>query len=457
MTTAHTNSHRRGMMKLGAFMWYDGNYNLAAWRRPDAYADAGHNISRWIECARILERGKMDMLFVADYLSPPGFDHIDTMSQSARSFGFEPVTLLSALSLATSRLGLAGTISTTWNEPYTVARMTASLDHRTGGRAGWNIVTGRNPDDAKNFSKEEHMEHDARYGRAEEFVDVVMGLWDTFEDDAFVMNRDTGYFFDPKKIHGLNHKGTHFSVRGPLGVARPPQGYPVRIVAGDSEPGRQLAGRVADVVFTSKTDITVAQAFYADIRKRAESFGRDPDSVKILPGLTPYIGRTRAEAEEKYERLAALLPLPYAIRQLGSMLGCDLSGFPADGPIPEVPAKTKRNTSTATFLAPARRANLTLGQAALRACASKSHFSVKGTAADIADQMEDWFLNRAADGFNILPPQIPGDLEDFVDLVIPELRRRGLFRSEYEGATLRDLLGLTRPDNSLALRDRSRV
>ena len=447
----------RGKMNLGAFMWYDGNYNLAAWRQPDAYADAGHNIARWIDCARILERGKFDMLFVADYTSPPGFDHVDTMSQSPRSFGFEPVTLLSALSTATTQLGLAGTISTTWNEPYTVARMLASLDHLSSGRAGWNIVTGRNPDDAKNFSKEEHLEHDARYRRAEEFVDVVTGLWDTFEDDAFIMNRETGYFFDPRKIHGLYHKGEHFAVRGPLGVARPPQGYPVRIVAGDSEPGRQLAARVADVVFTSQASMPTAQAFYSDMKQRVSVFGRDPDSLKILPGVTPYIGRTREEAEEKYDRLAQLLPLPYAIRQLSSMLGFDLSGYPADGPIPDVPARTKRTTSTTNFLAPARSANLTLGQTALRACASKSHYAIKGTALDIADQMEEWFVNNACDGFNILPPQIPSDLESFVSFVVPELRRRGLFRSEYEGSTLRENLGLARPPHSRSGPDAVRV
>ncbi len=442
----------RRMMSLSAFMYFDGNYNLAAWRRPEAYADAGLDIQRWIDCARILERGKLDMIFVADYTSPPGFDDVETMSQTARSIGFEPVTLLSALAMTTTRLGVAGTISTTWNEPYTVARMLASLDRLSGGRAGWNIVTGRNPDDAKNFSREDHMAHDDRYDRAEEFVDVVFGLWDTFEDDAFVIDRTSGHFFDPTKIHGLNHRGKHFAVRGPLGVPRPIQGHPVKVVAGDSEPGRQLGARVADVIFTSKGDIKAGQAFYSDMRRRIASFGRIPDHVKILPGVTIYLGDSRQEADEKYERLEALLPVPYAIRQLGILMGADLTGFPVDGPLPDLPTSKVRPGGFQKQIDHARRENLTLRQTALRACAAKSHFVIKGTVQDVADQMEDWFVNEAADGFNLLPPLIPGDLEDFVEKVLPELRRRGLFRNEYEGSTLREHLGLKRPPNALASR-----
>ena len=450
MATTSKDTQRR--MSLSAFMYFDGNYNLAAWRRPEAYADAGLDIQRWIDCARILERGKLDMIFIADYTSPPGFDNVETMSQTARSIGFEPVTLLTALAMATTKLGVAGTISTTWNEPYTVARMLASLDRISKVRAGWNIVTGRNPDDAKNFSREEHMAHDDRYDRAEEFVDVVFGLWDTFEDDAFIVDRESGHFFDPSKIHGLHHKGKHFSVRGPLGVPRSPQGHPVKVVAGDSEPGRQLGARVADVIFTSKADIAAGKTFYADMRNRAAKFGRDPDSMKILPGVTLYLGRSRQEAEEKYERLESLLPVPYAIRQLGILMGADLSGYPIDEPLPELPESKVRPGGFQKQILNARRDNLTLRQMALRACAAKSHFVIKGTAKDAADQMEDWFRNEAADGFNILPPLIPGDLEDFVDDVIPELRRRGLFREDYEGNTLREHLGLERPVNSLARR-----
>lgn len=439
---------QRPQIKLSVFMMMDGNYHLAGWRLPGSNPDAGQNVARWIEFAQILERGKLDMLFIADNISPPGVDHRESMSQTARVMGFEPFTLLAALSGVTSRLGLAATAATTWNEPYTVARMFASLDHLTGGRAGWNLVTGRNPEDAKNFGRDQHVAYEDRYARAEEFIDIVKGLWDSYEDDALIRDKAAGTFFDPAKLHLLNHKGKNFSVKGPLSVSRPPQGHPVVVQAGESEPARELSARVADVVFTAQSSLKAGQAFYADVKGRLAKYGRTPDSLKILPGVTFYVGRTTEEAEEKFQKLQSLIPPLYALRQLSLLLGgVDLSGYPLDGPMPEIQGNVTR-ANPDHFLAFAYQEKLTLRQTALRASAAKAHWILKGTPKDIADQLEVWFTQGAADGFNLLPPYVPDALTEFVDMVVPELRRRGLFREEYEGRTLRENLGLPRPPNT---------
>jgi FMN-dependent oxidoreductase (nitrilotriacetate monooxygenase family) len=441
-------SNRR-QMKIAVYMTMDGNYHFAGWRMPGAHADAGLNIERWKEAARIMERGRLDMLFIADSMSPVGADHLDSMSHSPRAVGFEPLTLLSALSGCTTHLGLAATAPTTWYEPYIVARQFASLDHLSGGRAGWNMVTGRNPEDALNFNRSEHVAHQDRYRRAEEFADVVRKLWDSYDDDAIVHDKASGRFFDPAKMRLINHVGEHFTVRGPLSVARPPQGRPVIIQAGESEPARQLSARAADVVFTQQSSLAAAQAFYADMKRRAATFGRAPDELKVFPGLNFCIGGSRQEAEEKYEAVQAATPIAYAVRQFGLLLGVDLSGHPLDGPMPQLEASATR-ANPERWLAFSRDGGLTLRQAALRATAAKAHWMVKGTAKDIADQMEAWFQGGAADGFNLLPPLLPDSLVDFVDGVVPELQRRGLFRQAYESHMLRDNLGLPRPANMFA-------
>jgi N-acetyl-S-(2-succino)cysteine monooxygenase len=441
MTPAVSNARQ---MKLSVFMMMDGNYHLAGWRLPNSHADAGQNLERWIEFAQILERGKLDMLFIADNISPPGVDHPESMSHTARSIGLEPLTLLSALSAVTSRLGLAATAATTWNEPYTLARMFASLDHLSRGRAGWNVVTGRNAEDANNFSRTEHVAYADRYARAEEFVDVVRGLWDSFEDDALLLDKASGRFFDPEKMHLLNHKGAVFAVKGPLSVSRPPQGHPVIIQAGQSGAGRDLSARIADIVFTMQSSFESAKAFYDEMKGQVVKFGRSPDHLKILPGVNLYIGRTAQEADERYEELQSLIPIQFALRQLSLQLGVDLSGYALDGPMPEIAANVMRARPD-FFLSFAQKEKLTLRQTALRAAAGKGHWLIKGSPQDIADQMEYWFKGGAADGFNLLPPSVPQTLTDFVDLVVPELRRRGLFRTEYEGKTLREHLGVPRP------------
>ena len=455
--TPHMTEDRRAaaprQMHLTVFMYYCGNYHFAGWRLPGAYADAAQNFSRWADCARTMERGKLDMIFVGDIISPQGVDDPQTMSRTSRTMGFEPLTLLAALSGVTTHLGLAGTVATTWNEPYMVARMLASLDHLSNGRAAWNVVTGRNPEDARNFSLDKHFDHEDRYERAEEFVDVVRGLWDTYEDDALLHDKENGRFFDPEKFHLLNHTGKRFSVRGPLSVARPPQGHPVIIQAGNSEPAKELSARVAEMVFTEHNTLEAARAYYSDVKGRMAKYGRNPDNLRIICGMTPYVGRTMEEAQAKFDRLQAMMPAELVIKQFSIMIGTDVSGYPLDGPMPKVDVSASRSNPE-QFLSFGRGKNLTLLQTALRATAAKSHLLAIGTAEDVADQMQQWFEGGAADGFNLLLPSMPGDLDDFVDLVVPVLQKRGLFRTEYASGNLREMLGLPRPPNALAIRDR---
>ena len=437
-------------MKFAVFMSGDSNYHMTGWRHPQSYADAGLNFKRWAEFARTMERGKLDMLFIADSMGTPGADDKEQLSLTSRVDRFDPQTVLAALSQVTQRLGLVATADTTYNAPYTVARMFASLDHLTEGRAGWNLVTGGNREDAFNFNLDAHLAHDERYARAEEFADVVRGLWDSYEDDAFVRDKATGRYFLPEKLHLLNHKGKYFSVKGPLSVARPPQGYPVIIQAGASEPSKELTARVADVMFMSQSDLGEARAFYQDVKGRMDKFGRRPDELKFMPGAFIFVGRSEAEANERFEELDAMVPLDMAMARLSDNLGgVDLTGYALDEPMPLVKGNSARMSAPDSYMKIARRENLTLRQTARRAATAKHHWIVKGTAAQIADQLEHWFVNFGADGFNLLPPYLPGSLNDFVDLVVPELQRRGLFRTEYEGRTLRENLGLARPAHRL--------
>jgi len=317
-----------GKMKFAVFLMADSNYHIAGWRHPDAYVDAGSNIQRWIEFAKTLERGKLDMLFVADVIGVPGVHNPESLRYASTVDKFEPFTLLAALSSVTHRLGLVATSATAYNEPYNVARTLASLDHLTGGRAGWNLVTGGSYEDAANFSQPVHAAHGDRYERGEEFVDVVRGLWDSYDHDAFPRDKASGRYVDPAKVHVLNHTGKYFSVKGPLSVGRPPQGYPVIVQAGTSEPARKLSARVADVVFTAQSSIDDAKAFYADVKGRMQQHGRHPDDLKVMPGVAMYIGGSQQEAEDKCEALNALIPIEVAVSRLSRMLGgVDLSGY----------------------------------------------------------------------------------------------------------------------------------
>jgi FMN-dependent oxidoreductase (nitrilotriacetate monooxygenase family) len=437
---------RTDQLHLGAFLANSGHH-VAAWRHPAAQADASLDFAHFKHLAQVAERGKFDALFIADVVALWGH-HLDALSRTARAEHFEPLTLLAALAAVTERIGLIATATTTYNEPYHIARKFASLDHLSKGRAGWNLVTSVVSDEAWNFGRDNHVEHAKRYQRAEEFHDVVKGLWDSWEDDAFVRDKDSGRYFTPQKLHVLNHQGEHFKVRGPLNVARPPQGHPVLVQAGASKDGQRLAARVAEVIFVAHHDLDTAKDFYLKIKAQAAEFGRGQDAIKILPGITPFVGDSREEAQERFEELQALIDPVVGLRLLADTLGddIDLGGYDLDGPLPETPAGQRGSRRDQT-LALARRENLSIRQLYLRLAAANP---VVGTAVEIADVFEHWFQARACDGFNVFFPVFPQSLEQFVERVIPELQRRGLFRRDYSGHSLREHLGLSRPRNRFA-------
>ncbi|WP_116893715.1 LLM class flavin-dependent oxidoreductase [Pseudomonas syringae] len=430
-------------MKLGAFLMATGHH-VAAWRHPDVPADAGLDFKHYRHVARVAEAAKFDALFVADSVAAATGD---IASRMARSDHFEPLTLLSALSAVTEHIGLIATATTTYNEPYHVARKFASLDHLSGGRAGWNLVTSDAAAEAQNFGRAEHVAHAERYSRAREFHQVVTGLWDSWADDAFTRDKASGEYYDPARLHVLDHQGEHFRVKGPLNVARSPQGQPVVVQAGSSEVGRDLAAQTAEVVFTAQTSLASAQAFYADIKGRLRAFGRDADSLKIMPGVFIVVAETEALAKAKFESFQELVEPQVGVALLGRMLGnFDLSGYPLDGPLPELPLTDSGQRSRQKLLTElADQENLTLAQLGRRIAGGRGHYSLIGTPEQIADELQRWFEQGAADGFNVLVPHLPGGLEDVAQLLVPELQRRGLFRTEYDGMTLRENLGLQRP------------
>ena len=431
-------------LRLGAFM-RPISIHTGAWRYPGAFPDANFNLAHLRRFAQTLERGRFDAFFMADHLAVLNMP-LEALKRSHTVTSFEPFTLLSALAMVTEHIGLVATASTTFDLPYHIARRFASLDHISGGRAGWNIVTTSNPDAALNFGLDDQMEHGERYARAREFYDVVTGLWDSFADDAFVRDVATGIYFDPSRMHALNHKGKYLSVRGPLNIARPVQGWPVIVQAGASDAGRQLAAETAEVVFAAGSSLVNAQRFYADVKGRMEKIGRDPDHLKILPGALVVVGDSVEEAREKRARLDSLVHYANAIASLSIALGHDASGFDPDGPLPDIPDTNASKSGRERVVDLARRENLTVRQLAQRLGGYGGHAFV-GTPVTIADQMEEWLVSRGSDGFNVMFPYLPEGLDDFVDRVVPELQRRGIFRREYEGRTLRENLGLPRPAN----------
>ncbi|WP_225308491.1 LLM class flavin-dependent oxidoreductase [Hypericibacter terrae] len=432
-------------LRLGAFM-RPVSIHTAAWRYPGAFPDANFNFAHLKRFAQTLERGRFDAFFMADHLALLNMP-MQALKRSATVTSFDPLTLLPALAVVTERLGLIATASTTYNEPYHVARKFASLDHLSGGRAGWNLVTSANPLEAKNFGLDEHVEHSTRYRRAREFFDVVTGLWDSWADDAFIRDVESGIYFDPDRLHILDHKGPDISVRGPLNVARPIQGWPVIVQAGASEAGRQIAAETAEVVFTGQNNLADGQRFYADVKGRMEKLGRSRDHLKIMPGAFVVVGDSLDEAREKKARLDGLVHPDSGIASLSVQLGTDVSGFDLDGPLPEIPESNASKSAREKLILKARRENLTVRQLAQYVGGSYGTLEMIGTPATIADQMEEWLVTEGADGFNVMFPYLPGGLDDFVDRVVPELQRRGLFRREYEGKTLRENLGLPRPAN----------
>ena len=419
--------------------------HTAWWRYPGASPDANFNLKHLVRFIQTLEEARFDAFFMADHLAVMNMP-VQALRRSATVTSFEPMTLLSALAMVTERIGLIATASTTFDAPYHVARRFASLDHISNGRAGWNVVTTANPDAALNFGLTDHVEHDARYRRAREFHAVVTGLWDSWADDAWQRDQASGVFFDPDRMHVLDHRGEHLSVRGPLNIARPVQGWPVIVQAGASEAGRQFAAETAEVVFGSSRTIEEARAFYLDVKTRATAAGRLAEHCKILPGALVIVGRTTAEAQEKKARLDSLVHPESGIPNLSIRLGIDASAFALDAPLPEIPPSNQSESQRASLVALARRKNLTVRQLA-QLMGGFGGLEIVGTADDIADTMQSWLETGAADGFNVMFPTVPTGLDDFVALVIPELRRRRIFREEYTGVTLRDHLGLPRPEN----------
>ena len=435
-------------IRLGVSMIGMG-YHLAAWRHPRASAGGNMELEHAIQVVQAAERGLLDMAFLADGVGirfndvPAG-----SLSHVSKNVQFEPLTLLSALAMVTRRVGLVATASTTYNEPYHVARKFASLDHISGGRAGWNVVTSATDMEAQNFGLDGAPAKGGRYERAAEFVDVVRGLWDSWEDDAFIRDKASGLNYDPAKVHVLGHEGPHFRVKGPLNVQRTPQGRPIIVQAGASEQGRELAAATADVVYAAAQTLEDARAYYKDVKARMPRYGRDPDQLRIMPGIMAVPGATRQEAQDRYDVLQELVQPIVGLGALANYLG-DLSAHDLDGPVPE-PASRRDHSRGQIFLDMARRDSLSIRQLYLSIAGGNGHRLVIGTPADIADAMEEWFHNDAADGFNLLPPWLPGGLEDVVEMVIPELQRRGLYRTAYEGSTLRENLGLAWPEHPAA-------
>ncbi|WP_422008690.1 LLM class flavin-dependent oxidoreductase [Reyranella sp.] len=432
-------------LRLGAFM-RPVSIHTAAWRYPGGTPDANFNLKALVKYAQTLERGKFDAFFMADHLAVLNMP-MDALKRSATVTSFDPLTLLPALAMATKHLGLIATASSTFEPAYTIARRFASLDHISEGRAGWNLVTTSNPDAALNFGLDDQMPHAERYARAREFFDVVTGLWDSWADDAFIRDVENGVYFDPSRLHVLDHKGKYLKVRGPLNIARPVQGWPVIVQAGASDAGRQLAAETAEMVFAAGGPIEGARAFYADVKGRAAKIGRNPDHIKILPGAFVVVGDSLDEAKEKRARLDSLVNYDSSIAAVSMALGVDARTFDPDKPLPDdIPETEASKSGRERVIELGRRENLTVRQIAGR-LGGYGGLGMLGTPAMIADQMEEWLATEACDGFNVMFPYLPGGLDDFVDKVVPELQRRGLFRTEYEGTTLRENLGLPRPEN----------
>ena len=428
---------RSRQMHLGVFVLGTGNHS-AGWRYPGAMT-TGCSFPVMVSIARIAERGKFDLFFISDSLAMDPGDHPSFVSR------FEPTTLIGALSAVTTHVGLGATVSTSFGEPYHVARAFASLDHLSGGRAAWNVVTSSASAAALNFSREQHYEHDLRYEIANEFVDVVRGLWDCWDDDAVVADRASGTFLDASKVRPLNHKGRFFSVRGPLNMQRCPQGHPIIIQAGGSPPGQELSARCADLVFSVVNgDPASAKAAYDSLKQRVIKHARPPEAVPILPGVMPIIGETDEAAKEQLARLQSWLSSTNALTLVSARLGHDISGYPLDAPVPDFPQTDRGQAFSKALFEMARREKMTLRDLYNITAAARGHWVICGTPKKIADTLEEWFTGGMADGFVVMPAYFPGAFDDFVDRVVPELQRRGLYRREYESTTLRGHLGLAR-------------
>ncbi|GKS14163.1 monooxygenase [Paenibacillus chitinolyticus] len=435
-------SKRTDQLHLGAFIYYAGHHH-AGWRHPKSGVEGMYDFDLYRSIAETAERGKFDMIFFADLLY---VQHVDM----AASGMLDPITLLSALAAVTKRIGLTATVSTTYNHPYNVARKFASLDYISKGRAGWNIVTSQLDIEAHNYGLPKHPDHALRYEMAEEFVEAVTRLWDSWDDDALVLDREAGMYADPGKVKAVDYRGKWFSSKGPLNVPRPPQGNPVLIQAGSSPQGQEFASRYGEVIFTAQQSLEAAKAFYAAVNGRLSGAGRKPGSLKIMPGISPILGSTVEEARRKERELTDLIPTELAITALSGMVSHDLSAYPPDGPLPDIPDPVEKSNGMKSrvqlIMDTARSEGLSIRELGQRILGARGHLQFVGTPEQLADLMEQWFQEKACDGFNVMGPVLPGDLETFTDEVVPILQRRGLFRTEYSGTTLRDHLGLERAE-----------
>ena len=433
------------MMKLLTFLMQTGGH-IAGWRHARAAEKALCDAEFFTSLAVTAERGLFDGVFLADFVGYHPVKGRDLFA-NLETPKLDPLLILAMMAARTTRLGLIGTASTTYNEPYDIARRFSSLDHLSQGRAGWNIVTSTMENEAHNYGREAHLEHGARYARAEELTEVVKKLWDSWEDGAVLGDKASGRYTDPSLIHGVYHKGEHFSVAGPLTTPRPPQGYPVLVQAGASDTGKRFAARVAEVIFTSHPSMETAAAFRREMHDMLAAEGRSADSLKVMTAITPIIGRTRADAKALQKELDDSIPNVVAISKLeGLLLHFDLSSYPADGPLPHIPSDTPSSIRD-RVVDLARRENLSIAELARRVAAGRTSRTIVGTGQDVADELEAWYSAGAADGFVISPPFLPAALDDFVDEVVPILQEKGVFRRAYEGRTLRENLGLERPAN----------
>ncbi|MDR6884556.1 LLM class flavin-dependent oxidoreductase [Paenibacillus sp. GCM10023248] len=427
-------------LHLNLFILSTGHHE-ASWRHPDAQPQLATSLSYYQELAKTAERGKMDSIFLAEKYRLTPLIKYRVIPQ------LEAFTLLSAIASVTKHIGLTATASTTYNEPYHIARKFASLDHISGGRAGWNIVTSTGDATAHNFGKEQHLDHKVRYDRGKEFVEVAKRLWAGWAEDALLADKPSGIYADVSRIQGAEFNGDFFSVKGALNIPRSPQTHPVLVQAGSSEDGKQFAAELAEVIFTAQNTMEDAAAFYTDVKSRMRQFGRSENEVIILPGFIPFVGDTEAEARDKERELNELAVSEYGVRSLSDLLKVNLFDYPLDGPLPlaALPSIDQIQGQKARFqlyVDLARREHLTIRELIIRTAGGRGHFTFAGTAVQIADVMERWLKNGAADGFNLMPPLLPCGLDDFVDKVIPELQNRGIYRTEYSGTTLREHLGL---------------
>lgn len=436
-------------LHLNAFLMGTGHHE-AAWRHPSSRPEDTLTAEHFVRLAQTAERGKLDSIFFADGLAVSRNLRFNSQNH------LEPITLLAAIAVLTERIGLIATASTSYHEPFQLARKFASLDHISNGRAGWNIVTSATEQEAQNFNLDKRPAHGDRYARATEFIHVVKRLWDSWADEARVLDKKSGLYVDTDLVQAIEHVGERFQVRGPLNVPRPVQGHPLLVQAGSSEAGRDYAARFAEAVFTAAQTLSDAQRFYADLRSRAAGYGRRAEEILVLPGLCAVLGGTESEARAKEAELDELITPEYGLEQLSQILDHDLTGYPLDGPLPQLPGESaiegfKSRSTLVTDVA--RRENLTIRELIRRLAGGRGHRVFAGTPEQVADEIELWFRSGAADGFNIMPPTLPGALDDFVEHVVPELQRRGLFRTDYTGTTLREHYGLARPTNTIRTKE----